>query len=127
AIGLWTDALIRDLFSRAGWLGWTALAVAGVAALAFIVLVARELVGLARLNSVEKLRARGADAVARDDGRAARQVVDELSRFMASRPDTAAGRRSLAAHRDDIIDGADLIRLAEAELLAPLDERAQVL
>src|SRR5690606_36363806 len=89
--------------------------------------VARELVELARLTSVERLQARGADAFARDDDREARQVVDELARFVAARPETAAGRRSLAAHRDDIIDGADLLRLAEAELLAPLDARAQVL
>ncbi len=127
ALGLWTDALIRDLFARADWLGWMAATVAGVAALAFVVLVARELVGLARLNSVERLRTEGATAFANDDGRAARKVVAELTRFVSSRPETAAGRRSLAAHADDIIDGADLVRLAEAELLAPLDERAQVL
>lgn len=127
AVGLWTDALIRDLFSRADWLGWTAAGVALIAALAFIVLIARELVGLARLNSVERLQSKGAEAFARDDAVAARQVVDELVRFVARRPETAAGRKSLAAHRDDIIDGADLLRLAEADLLTPLDQRAQAL
>jgi putative membrane protein len=127
AVGLWADALIRDLFTRADWLGWTAAVVAAVAVLALLVLVVRELVGLARLNSVEKLRDRGADAVARDDARAARQVVEDLTRFVSARAETAAGRRSLAAHRDDIIDGANLVRLAEVELLAPLDEQAQIL
>lgn len=127
AIGLWVDGLIRDLFARSDWLGWLAAAVATVAALAFVVIVARELVGLARLASVEKLRAKGLDALARNDARAARRLADELARFVATRPETAAGRRALAELKDDIIDGADLVRLAETELLAPLDARAQAL
>ncbi|TYR33746.1 TIGR01620 family protein [Mesorhizobium microcysteis] len=127
ALGLWTERLIGDLFARSDWLGWLAAGVAAVAALAFIVIVARELVGLARLNSVEALRRKGADALAHDDAREARKVVAELTSFVASRPETAAGRRSLDALKDDIIDGADLVRLAEKELLAPLDAQAQTL
>ena len=127
AIGLWADRLIRDLFSRSDWLGWLAAGAAAVAALAFVVIVARELVGLARLAWVEKLRAKGLDALARNDARAARKAVEELTRFVSTRPETAAGRRALAELKDDIIDGADLIRLAETELLSPLDARAQAL
>lgn len=125
ALWLWVDGLIRDLFSRSDWLGWLAAAVAAVAALAFVVILARELVGLARLGSVEKLRMRALDALARNDARAARGLVDELARFVAARPETAAGRRALKELQGDIIDGADLVRLAEMELLAPLDARAQ--
>lgn len=127
AVGLWTDALIRDLFSRSDWLGWLAAGAAAVAALAFLAIVAREMAGLARLNSVEKLRTAGLDALTKNDADAARKVADELSRFLSARPETAAGRRALAELRDDVIDGPDLLRLAETELLAPLDARAQVL
>lgn len=127
AIGLWTDALIRDLFARSDWLGWLAAGAAAVAAAAFVVIVARELAGLARLNSVERLRAAGLDALVRNDAAAARKVADELARFVAARPETAAGRRTLAELKDDVIDGPDLLRLAETELLAPLDARAQTL
>lgn len=127
ALGLWTERLIRELFSRSDWLGWAAAGVATVAAVALVVILARELIGLARLNSVESLRRRGADALARDDDREARKVVDELTRFVSARPETAAGRRALAELRNDVIDGADLVRLAETELLVPLDARAQTL
>lgn len=127
ALGLWVDSLIRDLFSRSDWLGWFAAGVAAIAALAFIVILARELVGLARLASVEKLRAVGLDAIASNDARRARAFVQELSGFVARRPETAAGRRALQDLKGEIIDGADLVRLAEAELLAPLDARAQEL
>ena len=127
ALGLWIDGLVRDLFARADWLGWLAAGVATVAVLALIVIVARELVGLARLASVEKLREAGSEAIARNDARAARALVAELAAHVSRRPETAAGRRALKEMRDDVIDGADLVRLAESELLRPLDARAQAL
>lgn len=126
-IGLWTDRLIRDLFERAHWLGWVALAVAAIAALALLVILLREVWTLARLASIEKLRARALDAIGRDDANAARRVVDDLTVLVTGKPETAAGRRALGELRGEVIDGADLIRLAETEILAPLDARAQKL
>lgn len=127
ALGLWVDGLIRELFARVEWLGWIAAGMAAVAALALLVILTREALALARLASVEKLRSDAFDAIARDDPKAARTVVDRLSTFVAGTPATAAGRRALADLKDDIIDGGDLIRLAEAEILAPLDERAKLM
>jgi putative membrane protein len=126
-IGLWTDRLIRDLFSRSDWLGWVASVLAAIALLALLAIVLRELLALRRLASVEKLRHRGADVLARNDTKAARTLVDDLVGFVASKPETATGRRILAETREDIIDGADLVRLAETELMAPLDARARTL
>jgi len=127
AVGLWTDQLIRDLFARAEWLGWLAAGMAGIAVLALVVVLVREFLAIARLAEVEKLQKRALDAVARDDPKAARAVVDELSAFVAAKPETAAGRRSLAALRGEIIDGGNLVRLAETEILGPLDARAKVM
>ena len=127
ALGLWTDQLIRDLFERAAWLGWLAAATAAVAAIALVIVFAREVLSISRLAEVEKLQSRALDAIARDDPKAARAVAEEVSAFVAAKPETAAGRRALAELKDDIIDGANLVRLAETELLAPLDARAKVL
>ena len=127
AVGIWTDQLIRDLFSRADWLGWLATGVALVAALAFLFIMVREIAGIVRLASVEKLRERSVVALTRNDGREARKVVDDLTGFLSARPETAAGRRAMKALADDVIDGADLIRIAEAEMLAPLDAQARQL
>jgi putative membrane protein len=127
AVGLWTDQLIRDLFQRAEWLGWLAAFVAAIAAIALLIILLREMLALRRLASVEHLQQKALDAVARDDPKAARQLVDELSSFVAGNPETAAGRRTLESLRDDIIDGANLVRLAETELLTPLDLRARTL
>lgn len=127
AVGLWTDRLIRDLFARAEWLGWLAAGMAAIAVLALLVILIREFLAIARLAKVEKLQKRALDAIARDDPTAARSVVDELSAFVAAKPETAAGRRALAELRGEIIDGGNLVRLAEAEILGPLDARAKVM
>ncbi len=127
AIGLWTDQLIRDLFERAQWLGWLAAAAAAIALLALIVIFTREMLALARLSSIEKLREAAVAATQRDDAGAARKVVAELTALVSSNPETAAGRRSLADLHGEIIDGANLIRLAETEILGPLDHRARAM
>ena len=127
SVGLWVDGLIRDLFSRSDWLGWFAASVAALAAITLLVLLARELVGLAKLASVERFQEKTLHALAQNDGDEARKLVSELSKFVATNPATASGRRILEDTRDDIIDGTDLIKLAETELLGPLDIRAQTL
>jgi putative membrane protein len=127
AIGLWTDSLIRALFERAEWLGWLAAGMAGIAALALLVMLAREFIAIGRLAEVEKMQKRALDAIARDDPKAARALVDELSAFVAGKPRTAAGRRALAELRGEIIDGGNLVRLAEVEILTPLDAQAKMM
>lgn len=125
AIGLSLDGLIRSLFERAEWLGWVGAGLAAVATAALLVMLIREAMALSRLSSVENLNRRAREARERRDPKAARRLVDDLSGFLASRPQTAAGRRMLDELRQDVIDGPDLIRLAETELLAPLDAEAR--
>src|SRR5690606_18022504 len=127
AVGLWIDRLIRDLFERTPWLGWLAAGMAVIAAVALVVIIARELLAISRLAEVENLQRKALDAIARDDPKAARAGVDELSAFVAAKPETAAGRRALAELEDEIIDGGNLVRLAETEILGPLDARAKTM
>lgn len=127
AIGLWADRLIGDLFARADWLGWTALGLSAVALVALAAILLREFLALARLASVERMRSRAADILERNDAGGARTLTDDLARFLAAKPETAAGRRALEDLRGDVIDGADLVRLAETELLVPLDRAAQAM
>lgn len=127
AVGLWTDQLIRGLFARADWLGWIAAGLALVALLAFLMILARETVALSRLASVEKIRRRADEAYESDETRAAQGVVTDLTNLLSSHAETAAGRRALKELEGEIIDGRDLLRIAEKELLAPIDARAQKL
>jgi putative membrane protein len=127
AVGLWTDELIRELFRRAEWLGWLGAGMAAIAGVALLFILIREMLALSRLASVERLRSCALDAIVRDDSKAARSVVDDLSNLVAAKPDTAAGRRALADLEGEIIDGANLVRIAEAEILGPLDARAKIM
>ncbi len=127
AIGLAIDNLIRDLFARTDWLGWLGTGLAAIALAAFIAIVVREIIGLLRLRHIDHIRLSGAQAAEQDDRKAARAVAREIISLYANRPETARGRAALNDHIDEIIDGRDLIGLAETELLLPLDETAKTM
>lgn len=124
AIGLGIDQLVRDLYDRSAGLGWLGLALAVLAAVALIVLAAREITALMRLRLINHVHTRAVTAAAGDDRDAALTVLAEIEQLYKRRPETARGRAALAAHRKEIIDGRDLIALAETELLLPIDAGA---
>jgi putative membrane protein len=123
--GLGVVNLVEDLFARSEGFGFLGLAFAVLATLALVVIVAREAFSLARLATIEKLHRRAADALLSDDRTASRTIVQDLLRIAHGNPQLARARTALANHADDIIDGADLIRLAERELMTPLDMEAR--
>jgi putative membrane protein len=125
ATGLGIANLIADLLSRAAWLGGLGMALAAVAAIALIAVTAREAGGLARLAAIDTLRGRAAAILASDDRAAGRALGRDLIALTRRMPRLAQARARLETHLDDIIDGGDLIRLAERELMAPLDDEAR--
>src|SRR5207247_6001443 len=124
-LGLGVTRLIEDLFARSEGLGFLGLVFAFAATLALIVVVVREAFGLARLAAIEKLHFRAAAVLASDDRAESRAIVQDLLRLEHQNPQLARARATLQSHTDDIIDGADLIRLAERELMTPLDQEAR--
>jgi putative membrane protein len=124
-LGLGVTRLIEDLFARSEGLGFIGLGFAAAAALAFVVVVAREALGLARLATIEKLHLRARAVLANDDRAESRAIVGDLIKLAHQNPHLARARATLQNHADDIIDGADMIRLAERELMTPLDQEAR--
>lgn len=124
-LGLSTTRLIEDLFARSEGLGYLGSAFALAAALALVVVVAREAFGLARLAAIEKMHLRAAATLLSDDRAESRTIVQDLLKLAHQNPQLARARATLQEHADDIIDGADLIRLAERELMTPLDQEAR--
>ena len=124
-LGLGISRLIEDLFARSGSLGFLGAAFALAAALALSAVVAREAFGLARLAAIEKLHLRAAAVLASDDRAESRSIVQELLKLAHRNPHLARARAALQSHADEIIDGADMIRLAERELMSPLDQEAR--
>jgi putative membrane protein len=125
ATGLAVVNLIEELASRAAWLGGAGLLLAVVAGVALLAIIAREAVGLARLGAIENLHARAVAILASDEHTAGRALVRDLLTLTRRMPRLARARARLQGHLDDIIDGGDLIRLAERELMGPLDEEAR--
>lgn len=125
AVGLSLAKLVDDLFSYASWLGWLGAALTGLAILAFAVIAVREIMGLMRLSRIEHLHDRATLAIAKDDREAARSLSRDLVKLYAANPRMARARASVEAAAGDIVDGADLIRVTERELMGPLDAEAR--
>jgi putative membrane protein len=127
ALGVAVTGFVEELFTRAPWLGTTAAVLAGLAAFAFVVILVREIAGLARLGSIAALRDRAEQAIQSDDRAAGAAVAADLLELTRRMPRLANARNRVEAHLADIIDGRDRVRLAERELMAPLDTQARQL
>jgi putative membrane protein len=124
-LGLSAVNLIEDLFARSQSLGVLGIALTAAAALALGVITLRELTALVRLATIEKLHARAAAVLLSDDRNESRAVLRDLLKIAHRNPQLARARNALASHAEDIIDGADMIKLAERELMSPLDQEAR--
>ena len=125
AAGLAVVRLIEDLFVRSQEFGFLGLALAILAAVAFLVVAVRETMGLARLATIEKLNRRAADTLVTDDRQEGLAVGRALLALTRRMPRLARSRAAMESHLGDIIDGADMVRLAERELMTPLDQQAR--
>jgi putative membrane protein len=125
AFGLWTTNLIEGLFARAESLGIIGLAFGVLFLVGLIGLVVREMVAVSRQTRIAEMHVAFAEARAADDRNKARKLVGQLVALYRSRPETARARAETEDAARAIIDGRDLIDVAERALLRPLDEKAQ--
>jgi putative membrane protein len=127
-VGLWAGlaitTLVEDFFTRSPILGWLALGVASLAALAAIAIAFREIWGLLRLRKIEHIQVLSARAINLDEGPAASATISELSGLYANRHDTRWGMTSFKEHAEDIMDPRDRIKLFDRLVLKPLDEES---
>ena len=124
AVGVWIQGLIEGFFARSAALGWIGVGLLALVGVALLALLGRELLGLMRQRQIARLHMGFAQARAADDRDAARVLVGDLSSLYASRPATARARANLAELTREIVDGRDLIDIAERELMPALDEEA---
>jgi len=125
SIGLWLDGLVESLFARSAALGVIGLGLAGFALLAALVLTGGEIRAIFRQRRIALLHIALARAHEADDRDAARRQVGELAALYAARPETANARKHVDEMRAEIIDGRDLIDIAQRELMTALDAKAR--
>lgn len=125
AFGLWVARLAEDLFTRFAALGWIAVALAAAALLALIGLASREIRAILRQRRIADLHLAFARARETDDRDAARRLVRDLLALYAGTPTTARARADLEEMTREIIDGRDLIDIAERGLMHERDAEAR--
>jgi putative membrane protein len=117
--------LVSAALAREDWIGSTTLALLLVAALAGLMLLLREIVGLAQLARLNRIRADIVKAVADRDAKRERRAALRLAGLYARRPDQAWNVRRFREHARDVHDAGELLALADREMVAPLDHAAR--
>ena len=125
AFGIAAEALIRDLFAVAPWLGWIGLALFVAALSALFAVIGRELSGLWRERRIEHIREGALKAIASNDSPAALKIADQMVALYAGRPGTARGRAEIEELREAILDAEDRLIIVERALLAERDLQAK--
>ena len=126
-LGLAITRFEEDLFARSQALGWLGMLLALTAMFAFLAITIREILSLLQLSAIEELRDRAAATIVSNNRADGIAIVHALVRQTRKMPQLARARKILTSHIDDIIDGSDLVRLAERNLLAPIDQEAKQL
>jgi len=124
-VGLWMTSLIEGLFAKAESLGLVGVAFGLLFLVGLVGLVAREVYAVARQTGIAEMHVALANARAADDRDAARRLVLKLVALYRNRPETARARAEVGDAARAIVDGRDLIDIAERALVRPLDDKAQ--
>ena len=125
-IGAWFARLVSAALVREDWVGWTALGLLLVAALAALMLALRELIGFSRLARLNRVRADVARAIADRNPKRERRAALRLAALYARRPEQAWSVRRFREHARDVHDPGELLALADREMVAPLDRQARL-
>lgn len=116
---------VTRLLERHPVLGGIATVMLLVLCLVALAIAGRELLAIRRLARIDTLQREAAGALASGSLPQAREVADRLARLYADRQALQWNARRLAERQGDVFDADGLLRLAEAELLGPLDLAAE--
>ena len=118
-------SFVSQAIARDDWIGWIATGLLAVMLATGLIVVVREIAGLVRLGHLTRLRRDAEEALAARDPKRERQAVTALAAAFRGRRDLSWGLARLRDHAGDVRDPGDLLRLADRELLAPLDAKAR--
>jgi putative membrane protein len=125
ASGVTFTRFVTQALERQDWVGWTATGLLALAGLSAAIILMREITGLFRLARLNRLRKDVVAALRDNDAGRERSAVAALKALYAGRHDASWGLKRLTEHEADVRDMGDLLRLADRELVAPLDVTAR--
>lgn len=121
ALSLELIRLVEGLFALSPLFGVVGLGLGLIAVVALCVLAGREIAAVLRQRHIAVLHKDLAQAHEKDDFNQARRLVGELAALYVGRPETAQARGQIKELMHEIVDGRDLIDIAERTLVVPLD------
>jgi putative membrane protein len=127
AFFFWLEGLVRSLTARQDWVGWLAMVLFALAIFAFLMMVAREIYGLARLSALTARRQKAEVALHLKDVNAAKAVARDVRAQFADRPELRHALARLKGFDAEVLDARQVLSLAERELVTLLDREARTI
>jgi len=125
AIGLWFERFVSVTLMRDDWLGWLAFGLVSLMGFALVMILLGEIVGLSRLTRLKKFRAKAQLIIDNDDAKEARRFTSKLVKLFDGRSDMKWALARFREHDGDILGGMDVMKLADRQLMEPLDTQAR--
>lgn len=116
---------VTGLFAANPWLGWAAGVLTAAAVLIALIWAGREALAWRRLDRLDGLRQQAIHAADTADLKAARAALSRIEALYRGRPALSWGLARLDERKAEVMDADALLRLAEVELMTPLDSAAR--
>jgi len=122
SVAMWD--FVTGLLARNVFLGQMALGLAAVVGLVLLIIILHELAAFSRLAKIDTLRSQVREAHTDGERGLAENVVKRLMSLYSGREELRWARKSVVEQQADMIDGSDMLGLAERELMGVLDQAA---
>ncbi|MCV6545989.1 MAG: TIGR01620 family protein [Cohaesibacter sp.] len=124
AFGVWLDDLIRTLFTRFEWLGWTGIALLGLAASSLLIFLLREGLALRRLAKLDHLRKQAEHLYEQGNKKSATRFANQMLTLYAQQPSLFKARQSLKSDLPHLFDADAILAQTEQVLISQIDAAA---
>jgi putative membrane protein len=125
AAGVWFTRFVSVALARQDWVGWLATGMLALGLVAAAVITVREVLGLLRVGRLGRIRTEADRLVREPDLRRERALVRRIGDLLGGRGPAAWGVVRLRQHQQDVHDAGGLMRLADREVIAPIDREAR--
>ncbi len=125
ALSIWFYRLVSVGVWRADWIGWTMRGLIALAALALVMILLREVIGIARLRRLNTLKRDVTAALTNRNFKHEQAVTAKILRLYSGRPELRWHAQRLREHMRDVHDPGALLALADRDLLAEIDGAAR--